>query len=1150
MADKFKQELHTADQEHNAKTALHYVYYEIDELHRTKNPEDVRKRWIWELLQNAHDARGADGIKAEVRYNTTDRELIFLHNGRGFKADEIVHLIKAGTTKDKNEDGQETYGKFGRGFLTTHLLSPTVKIAGQLYNSSWFNFTLERNFIPGGDNESKDSLAESLQGSLNAFDKSRSDDNKPAIPEGFTTQFIFPIHGTESERAVEEGIDLLKQCAPYVVVFNRRFFSINIKESDKTWCFKLNGDSELDTSGIRQVTVMENDTKKEYLLAENKQQKTSVAIRMKSNAEKPVCLEVGEIPRLFTSFPLIGTELLSFPAVINNPDFLLPANRDGVQFDKNQLIFEEACNLLINLIKHAAFEGWNHVHQWVRIPRTEALSGQMGPGWELCIKDLIERIRLTPAVHMLSGEPKSPFGAILPGTETGKSENVLALWDLLKDWQEYCEKLPRRDEAVGWYNAVKSWTDKHKVIDSDQLAQRVQDCSHLRVLQDMLQEDVCAVKWLDRFYDFLKKDELYNNAISDYSFVPNQVGDFCKFSSLYRDNCIDEELKDLSKIFGGNIRELLRCTLLTSLEDVNNTKDLDNDSIVGDLINNLKTNDSTNLHSYEIFRKASVRLFAWIVRNKQYARLPGFTVFAEESNSKEEESNSEEPTIITLPHPKPDDDPDMELPLAPLQVWDSDLRNYDELFPQRFIMHKAFYDAVPEEDIWQTLEKEKIVRKDVIIRYPSKVSFEAFLPRDPLEEKVDHESEKKITISNIAFLTKKDSGIIDSVRKNRDLSYKFWCFLTEWLVVHDSKGLETIEDIPCTCGERHRCYPAQWLRYVIDRKWISLGKDETAYLEVEALVNLLEDNNWDSSSLIENDNIGKLLEAIGISRFDFIRETLVDKNDYMAVDNAMIEIVKKADGNVNHLNRAIKYIEAVSSNESLSEHVEDLLEATEDELSQAREIMQHVQEDKKFLEDFKKRKQRRLTIDQNREVGEQVEKRVVKILKNEFPERKFKVKSVREGAGIAGADIEIVEFAITQGKKKLWIEVKSTRKDSDSQEVKMEPSQAKKAVEEKENFLLCVVPVLDSTKTDAETVRKNMRFIANIGDKIDLLYNDLEGFEEIREDITVDTISDVKLDIEKTKAGILVKKSVWEKNGFRLEKLIEYLTLTNNDLIT
>ena len=1135
MTDTFDRQLDDAIRDTDSKNAAHYVYYEIENLDNAENIEDVRKRWIWELLQNAHDARDDDGIIAEVRHDDTEGKLVFLHNGRGFRANEIVHLIKAGTTKD--EDDQETYGKFGRGFLTTYLLSPTIEIAGQLDNGLWFDFNLER------DNESKDTLAKSLERSLCAFKKSRSN-NKPAIPDGFTTQFIFSIREPEAEEAVEAGIGVLEECAPYVVVFNREFLSINIKKPSETRCFKLNGVSQLETSGIQQVTVVENDAKIEYLLAENQQQKTSVAVRMKSNAEKPVCLPVENIPKLFSAFPLVGTNSLSFPAVINNPKFLLPANRDGVQFNKNRPIFEEACNLLVNLIKHAARECWGHVHHWAKIPYTQSLSGQMGSDWEECIENLIERIRLTPAVHTLSGESRSPLSSVLPGTETESDENVVALWDLLKDWQEYREKLPRRGEAVGWYNAIKSWeVCEHEAFDGAQLAQRVQDCSHLKVLQDMLQEGVCAAKWLDRFYNFLKKDELFNNVTPVYSFVPNQVGEFRKLSSLLRDNCIDEELKEISKIFGENIRENLRYTPLASLENVDDGKDLDNEDIVGDLINDLKNNANENLHSYEEFREASVRLFAWIVRNKQYARLPGFTVFAKDANS----ANSEKPTIIRLSHPKPDDDPDMELPLAPIQAWNNDLQNYKKLFPRRFIMHKAFYDAVPEEDIWQTLDKEKIVRKDVIIRYRDKVSFEAYQPRDPLTKEVEHESKKEITVSDIAFLTKKDSGIIDTIRKSQPLTYKFWCFLTEWLVVHDSKGLEVIEDITCTCGDTHRCYPAQWLRHVVDRKWISLGEGKADYLEAETLANLLREGRCDSSTLIQNDHIGKLLEAIGISSLDFfIRETFVDKNDRKAVDNAIIEIVRKADGDVTHLNQAIKYIGAISNNESLSEHVEDLLEATEDERSQAREVMQHIQEDNKsFLQEFEKSKDRALVISKNRSVGKQVEESVEEILKNEFPGKKFDVNP-----DYIGADFEIVELAVTQGKKKLWIEVKSIQNEGDSQEVKMSSSQAKKAVKKKENFLLCVVPIPDSAKTDTETVRENMRFIANIGDEVTELCDDLDWLEKVRVNITADTTSDVTLDVEKSKAGFLVKESVWKKKGLGLEELIEYLMRTNNDLIT
>ena len=251
-----------------------------------------------------------------------------------------------------------------------------------------------------------------------------------------------------------------------------------------------------------------------------------------------------------------------------------------------------------------------------------------------------------------------------------------------------------------------------------------------------------------------------------------------KLSSLLRDKDIDEELKNIDHILGGNIRERLRHTSLTSLEDVNNTNGLDNADILGDLIGGLKSDADENKR----FKEASVRLFAWIVRNKQYAHLQGFTVFAEGSNS-------EKLDIIPLPFPKPDDDPDMENPSRSLSEHGTMiLQKYYELFPQKHILANDFYDAVSEEDIWQILDKKKIVRKDVIIRHPGKVSFEVFQPHDPLTKEDEHESKEEITISNIAFLTKEGIGIINKVRKNRSLAYKFWCFLTEWLVVHDSKG--------------------------------------------------------------------------------------------------------------------------------------------------------------------------------------------------------------------------------------------------------------------------------------------------------------------------------------------------------------------------
>src|SRR5690606_29513593 len=62
-----------------------------------------------------------------------DSYIAFKHNGKPFTADNIRFLIEQISSKDrdKNDEGKpKTTGKFGTGFLTTHLLSEKVLVKG------------------------------------------------------------------------------------------------------------------------------------------------------------------------------------------------------------------------------------------------------------------------------------------------------------------------------------------------------------------------------------------------------------------------------------------------------------------------------------------------------------------------------------------------------------------------------------------------------------------------------------------------------------------------------------------------------------------------------------------------------------------------------------------------------------------------------------------------------------------------------------------------------------------------------------------------------------------------------------------------------------------------------------------------------------
>ena len=222
----------------------------------------------------------------------------------------------------------------------------------------------------------------------------------------------------------------------------------------------------------------------------------------------------------------------------------------------------------------------------------------------------------------------------------------------------------------------------------------------------------------------------------------------------------------------------------------------------------------------------------------------------------------------------------------------------------------------------------------------------------------------------------------------------------------------------------------------------------------------------------------------------------------------------------------------------------------EDKIDGAHKVLQYIKEDgDSILKDIEKNENKRRAINENRSVGKQVEEFVGQVLTEKFPKKKFNVKPVH-----IGADFEIVELKVTQGARKLWIEVKSTRNKSNSQEVKMSSEQAKKAVKKNANFLLCVVPIPESIEIDLEIVRENMRFIANIGDRVSQLYDDIDFLEAVREyiteDLTAETTADVRLTVDSGEISVLIKNSVWEKNGFPLEELVEHLIRTNSDLVT
>ncbi len=403
--------------------------------------------------------------------------------------------------------------------------------------------------------------------------------------------------------------------------------------------------------------------------------------------------------------------------------------------------------------------------------------------------------------------------------------------------------------------------------------------------------------------------------------------------------------------------------------------------------------------------------------------------------------------------------------------------------------------------------------------YRDEVDFKVLSPDPEVYEdnKTEHKATHPIRVTDVVELEK----ILKEVAyDSRERGYKFWQFLTEWLVNKDIQRLEIVsEGAPCKCGQTHEYYPAAWVMLVRKVNWIRDGTPRHLP-EAEHLAKLLQEKGWELSSLNGNFGIEKLLKAMNVDQSTLKRLFIPDT----VINTAVV----------------------LSENPQLARHMEDnekrnqieqILDTVGDDLPLVNEAVH----DEKFLEEYKKKKKRDLTVQVNKDLGLLVEEMVGEIL----GEKGFDVESNHRGWDFDMTG-HITELKVVQNSSsKTWrVEVKSTRTEGNDQGVYMSAAQAEEAVEYGKQYLLCVVP-LGQEDASPENVAEKILFIKNIGNLVEPLCANLDRLKEVRDDITADTSSDLELIVEDGKPRVLVKKPVWDKVGFPLANLLERLRNNN-----
>lgn len=547
----------------------------IDQKMRTvrSGRKKYERSWIWELIQNAKDKANIDfpNKKVSIKIELFDDELIFSHNFGYFTQYNIEGLIRQINSEDKdredviveNKNINPSIGRFGTGFMTTHLLSEKVKVKGVYKTEDGFKkigFSLDRS------SQERNGLIQSVDTSFKEAEESLSISELISYVDfsAFNTQFIYCLE--ESGLSIAEtGLTDLEASLPYTMIFVDGIKEVIVQKGNEKIIFEKREPKQL-SEEIMLVEIVKtvNGTSSVLSFAHLFKNLTGIALPIEPEGETFRILPFpDDLPMLFLHFPLVGTENFHFPVVVNNPFFEPTEPRDGIYLlddcddsksvtDQNYIL--EATELFQILVPFAVNQNWQNLYLLGRTDLPNISEEYFSKSWFKINVQQPLRSKLLSARIVQSEKERIPLEtAIFPYSHKSK---INTLWELI--YPLHCEKLPCKEDLHHWHSIIDSHWGKDLRFDINKLIQEISAFGSLEYLVKKVQmSEEEAIQWLDQIINFAFELE-ESNLLKEYAIIPNQYGIFKKKEELWHDQSIPSELKLVLRTLGTDWKNSLQ----------------------------------------------------------------------------------------------------------------------------------------------------------------------------------------------------------------------------------------------------------------------------------------------------------------------------------------------------------------------------------------------------------------------------------------------------------------------------------------------------------------------------------------------------------------------------------------------------------------
>lgn len=535
------------------------------------------KRWFWELLQNAKDTVAQKTTKVDVIVKLTYKDgepvVMFEHNGEPFKHSnhrfkfddpKCLLLADSGKIEEDETQREDITGQFGTGFLSTHVLSMKILVEGifldaqDSYNK--FNFLLDRVY------KNKFDLAEKVETSLNQYDGSFARTEKPASDE-FHTKFTYYLnqnkHGVdEGHEVFKNGIHGIEDFIPYVLCFSNDINSVKIINniiSNSTTLFSRDVelskiDNQIQIVPIHKIVYDKHNSKVEdssYTIYVAKCHKTAeqldlaIEISKQSDGRFKVSPMNDELPILFCTFPLIGSQDWRYPTVLNCSRFHPRTERDGILLttdkdDGNQNRIEQALMPFKSLVTYAINHGWDDLFWFAKTDYETCPKWATEDWYKESLRGIREFLVTQPIVVNEKLGNITMENALFP---TAKKDDLELLWDICS--QFIPNKIPLKKDVAIWGKIISSnystWGVKFK-YDLEILLEDIEAEGNLDNLSNSRFEGnlESSIDWLNKMLDYILNVAEKSELLQKYAIIPNKKHEFHKIGDkekkLHTDN--------------------------------------------------------------------------------------------------------------------------------------------------------------------------------------------------------------------------------------------------------------------------------------------------------------------------------------------------------------------------------------------------------------------------------------------------------------------------------------------------------------------------------------------------------------------------------------------------------------------------------------